>query len=118
LAEAAETHKMVGLIMVDIDHFKRVNDSFGHRAGDESSPPPSILGVRPDVFQRALARRFRMAFIIRYRPLSPPPTERSTQRRIAVGTASWLRDRFLVLLANPINKVVATDFRNWPVASL
>jgi diguanylate cyclase (GGDEF)-like protein len=34
LAEAAETHKMVGLIMVDIDYFKRINDSFGHGAGD------------------------------------------------------------------------------------
>jgi diguanylate cyclase (GGDEF)-like protein len=34
LAEAAETQKMVGLIMVDIDYFKRINDSFGHTAGD------------------------------------------------------------------------------------
>jgi diguanylate cyclase (GGDEF)-like protein len=34
LAGAAATHKMVGLIMVDIDHFKLINDSFGHGAGD------------------------------------------------------------------------------------
>jgi diguanylate cyclase (GGDEF)-like protein len=34
LAEAAETHKPVGFIMVDIDYFKQINDSFGHGAGD------------------------------------------------------------------------------------
>ena len=34
LAEAAETHKPVGLILVDIDYFKQINDSFGHAVGD------------------------------------------------------------------------------------
>ena len=34
LAEAAETHKPVGFIMVDIDYFKQINDSFGHAVGD------------------------------------------------------------------------------------
>jgi diguanylate cyclase (GGDEF)-like protein len=34
LAEAAETHKMLGMILVDIDYFKRINDSLGHGAGD------------------------------------------------------------------------------------
>ena len=34
LAEAAETHKPVGFIMVDIDYFKQINDNFGHAVGD------------------------------------------------------------------------------------
>ncbi len=34
LKRAAETGNPVGLVMVDIDHFKQINDSLGHGAGD------------------------------------------------------------------------------------
>jgi two-component system, cell cycle response regulator len=34
LARARRDSTTVGLILVDVDHFKRVNDDFGHQAGD------------------------------------------------------------------------------------
>jgi diguanylate cyclase (GGDEF)-like protein len=35
LAAADRTHRSVSLIMLDLDHFKQVNDKCGHPVGDE-----------------------------------------------------------------------------------
>jgi diguanylate cyclase (GGDEF)-like protein len=35
IERAAKSHKCMGLLMVDVDRFKEVNDAFGHRIGDK-----------------------------------------------------------------------------------
>lgn len=51
LAQAARERRMVGVALLDVDHFKRINDTQGHLFGDQ------VLSRIGTVLQQQIARR-------------------------------------------------------------
>ncbi len=62
LARAARYERQLGLILFDIDHFKKVNDTLGHLAGDEVlrqlAATVSTVVRKEDVFARIGGEEF------------------------------------------------------------
>jgi diguanylate cyclase (GGDEF)-like protein len=65
LERSADTREPVGVMLIDLDHFKRINDSYGHLAGDEClKTTVSVLGRSLEGIDALLARFGGEEFVI------------------------------------------------------
>jgi two-component system, cell cycle response regulator len=111
LERALRTHASMGILMLDVDHFKPVNDTFGHLVGD------AVL--------REVARRIQRAtrpydttgryggeeFLVILPSCDREQTANSAERvRAAVASAPFLVDGREIQLTLSIGATVAPDF--------
>jgi len=97
LADAAEAHDGVGFIYLDLNSFKRVNDSFGHSVGDSVLKKvaevlsQTLTSFQSQDTQASLARVSRDEFVI----LARYPAARTRALDIANACCSALEEPIL-----------------------
>ena len=111
LARAQREHKSTALLLCDIDHFKNINDTYGHPVGDE---------VLREVARRLLASVRSYDFVGRYGgeeflivlnncdPASAPG--RAEQVRAAIANREVITDRGPIALTMSVGLLRTTDW--------
>jgi two-component system cell cycle response regulator len=94
LLEVAESHQRLGrpfsLILLDIDHFKRVNDDFGHQVGDDILRRFARVLQRHSRSHEVPARYGGEEFAVILQQCGPEEAMVAAERfRVAVADHSW-----------------------------
>jgi diguanylate cyclase (GGDEF)-like protein len=99
LARADRTHGMVGVLMVDLDHFKLINDTWGHPAGDDMLLAVATV-LRTETRPADVVGRFGGEEFVVLLP--------DTDRTASLAAAERIRQRVAALT------VITTDKRGGP----
>ncbi len=103
LLRAARRESSLAVIMIDLDHFKRVNDTHGHEAGDLVLTKVAAL-LRSHIRDSDIACRYGgEEFVL----VLPDATLEGTKRR-AEAIRSAIREMMLEHLGEPITGVTAS----------
>jgi diguanylate cyclase (GGDEF)-like protein len=89
-AQAVRERRVLGVLMLDLDHFKQINDRFGHAVGDAVLRKASAL-LREHLRPEALLARYGGEEFIVLLPVDDLPVARRVAERLrtSLGDTDW-----------------------------